>query len=279
MTRDKVPPRTTTRLLGLLQQLKTDGSPLTVEDLRKGFGRFPVLGYVWYQDDFGAARYNPFYTPHAGTDLFAARGTPVMAVANGVVWKMNVDQAISGNGLWLREPAGKYYYYGHFDSFASGIEIGKRVKMGDIIGYVGNTGATHTAPHVHFEVHPDGTPEGAANPRFFVDRWLDDAEKVALRALGFGEDAATLGSFRWTELQGLLAGSASSPPALWGTALGGTATLGSLDLSLGALIASIDPSALVPVAIGDGASGSISAAPLSWLRAGSIGGHVSHLGD
>ncbi|MFN2613507.1 MAG: M23 family metallopeptidase, partial [Actinomycetota bacterium] len=159
LTRPKLPSRTTTRLLQLLEQEK-GGAPLTLDDLRRGFAPFPVLGYVWMGDDYGAPRYSPFYVKHAGTDIFAPRGTPVVAVADGLVWKMNIAKPVSGNGLWLQQPSGAYFYYGHFDRFAPGIVIGKHVRMGDVIGYVGNTGAPTTPTHCHFEVHPTGTKDG-----------------------------------------------------------------------------------------------------------------------
>ena len=66
-----------------------------------------------------------------------------------------------GNGLRLTMKDGTYFFYAHLLSFADGIEVGSKVKAGQVIGRNGNTGSSGTA-HLHFEIHPNG---GAAiNP-------------------------------------------------------------------------------------------------------------------
>lgn len=94
---------------------------------------------------------------HHGVDIFAKRGTPVRAVVAGRV--RTGTKGIGGNHVWLSGGTlglgGARYYYAHLDSFA--IESGDRVKQGQILGYVGNTGnAKTTPPHLHFGIYAAG---------------------------------------------------------------------------------------------------------------------------
>jgi peptidoglycan hydrolase-like protein with peptidoglycan-binding domain len=122
---------------------------------------FPVDGPHAFQNDFGAPRHQG---PHQGIDVFATRGTPVVAVAAGVVERMTrVERGLGGIWLWLRDDAGTAYYYAHLSSIAPGLAPGARVSAGQRLGSVGRTGdARRTPPHVHFEMHPRG--RGAVNP-------------------------------------------------------------------------------------------------------------------
>lgn len=101
-----------------------------------------------------------YYHSHEGTDIFALNGTPILAVVDGVL--ENVGTAtLGGIKLWLRSPGDNWtYYYAHLASYAPGVVNGLRVKKGQVIGYVGNTGnARGTPPHLHFETHvPSGPP-------------------------------------------------------------------------------------------------------------------------
>lgn len=131
-----------------------------VADAESGFV-FPVRAPFSFVDTFGAPRAG--HRKHEGTDIFAARGTPLYAVVDGVIERKGTD-GLGGNKLWLRSPGdGWTYYYAHLSGFPSGIGNGTRVKKGQVIGYVGNTGnARTTPPHVHFEAHPPSS--GATNP-------------------------------------------------------------------------------------------------------------------
>jgi len=116
---------------------------------------FPVLGDYTYSDDYGAPRHQG---SHEGTDVMAARGTPVVAVADGVILRLTrAERGLGGLYIWLRDGEGNEYYYAHLASIATGLDAGSRVAVGQVIGQVGNTGdARHTAPHLHFEIHPGG---------------------------------------------------------------------------------------------------------------------------
>jgi murein DD-endopeptidase MepM/ murein hydrolase activator NlpD len=122
----------------------------------------PVDGPVTFFDDWGQPRDN--WRVHEGTDIFAAHGTPNVAVASGVV-KQRVG-GLGGNAVWLEADHGVHYYYAHLDRFEGafdGPERSRRVEQGDVIGYTGNTGNASGGPaHTHFEIHPDGG--GAMNP-------------------------------------------------------------------------------------------------------------------
>lgn len=92
--------------------------------------------------------------PHYGTDYAAARGTPIMAVANGVVERAGYGK---GNGNYVKIKHDKTYstQYLHMSKFAKGIRSGIQVKQGQTIGYVGSTGLA-TGPHVCFRFWKNG---------------------------------------------------------------------------------------------------------------------------
>jgi Peptidase family M23 len=112
--------------------------------------------------------------------MMAAGGTPLLAVADGIVSNKVNDPSEAGLAMSITDRLGNRYFYAHLSAYASGISIGKHVKMGDIIGFVGNTGnAAGGASHLHFEVRPFGG--AAVPPKPYVDRWLDSAEQEALQ--------------------------------------------------------------------------------------------------
>ena len=114
---------------------------------------FPVEPPCFYSNSWGAPRSGG--RKHEGVDIIAARGKPIYAVRDGRVNKKYSGAKLAGNGIAIQTSDGTYYFYGHLDRFADGIQKGSKVKAGDIIGYVGSTGAT-LVPHLHFEVHPKG---------------------------------------------------------------------------------------------------------------------------
>lgn len=116
----------------------------------------PVNGPNSFVDSFGDPR--PGGRSHAGIDMIAARGTPVVAVHAGTVHK--TGSSIGGLGIVVfHEGSSDWTFYTHFDSYGSFGE-GARVSAGSTIGYVGNTGTT--VYHLHFEYHPGGG--AAVNP-------------------------------------------------------------------------------------------------------------------
>jgi len=90
---------------------------------------------------------------HRGIDIFANKGTPIVAVSDGIVSYIGV-QPKGGNCLWLTTENGSSFYYAHLDRWAPGLYEGMQVTSGDLLGYVGNTGNALTTPaHLHFGIN------------------------------------------------------------------------------------------------------------------------------
>lgn len=127
---------------------------------------YPLAGPSTFADDWLAPRGGRF---HEGIDLFAERGTPVVAVADGTLFRVG-SSGISGNRLWLRDAAGTEYFYAHLDGYAPAARDGAHVRAGTVLGFNGDTGdARGTPPHVHFEIHPGGG--GPVRPFPIVSGW------------------------------------------------------------------------------------------------------------
>lgn len=115
--------------------------PTTGARLSQGVGprRHPVFGYR---------------SCHTGIDLAAPTGTPIFATASGVVTSVTTLRAY-GNVVIMYHGGGMSSMYAHLSRFNT--SVGSAVAVGDVIGYMGSTGWS-TGPHLHFEVHLDGTP-------------------------------------------------------------------------------------------------------------------------
>ncbi len=162
----RTPGRNTSELLAALHQL-TDVGLGPDEAKVIGMGHFPVAGEVQYGDDFLEARAGST-TGHQGEDMQASEGTPIRASEDGTV--TYASDSGCGNSFTLTTATG-YYLGCHLVAFAD-LGSGTPVTQGQIIGFVGNTGAS-TGPHLHFEVHPGGG--GAVNPKPILNAWLDEA--------------------------------------------------------------------------------------------------------
>ena len=115
--------------------------PVNNAIMRSGFGsrRHPILGYV---------------KMHTGVDWATPYGTPIFASGNGVV---EVAGWEGGYGKYVKLKLNNGYEtaYGHMSAFAKGLEPGKRVRQGQVIGFVGSTGQS-TGAHVHYEILVNG---------------------------------------------------------------------------------------------------------------------------
>ncbi len=129
------------------------------ESLRKQFLKAP-LKYTRISSKFSKARLHPVYKvyrPHHGIDYAAPAGTPVHSVADGTVTFRGWDKGGGGNTIKIKHAGNMETGYLHLKSFAKGISVGTRVSQGQLIGYVGSTGAS-TGPHLDFRIKKNGTP-------------------------------------------------------------------------------------------------------------------------
>jgi murein DD-endopeptidase MepM/ murein hydrolase activator NlpD len=120
----------------------------------------PVQGIEPSQlaDTWGAARSEG--RRHEGIDIFALRGTPVVASTHGVVVRKGLNR-LGGRVVGVIGPAGWYHYYAHLDAW-SVIGLGDWVEPGTVLGYVGDSGnAKGTPTHLHYGVYVQGE---ATNP-------------------------------------------------------------------------------------------------------------------
>ncbi|MGZ5247782.1 MAG: M23 family metallopeptidase, partial [Flavitalea sp.] len=136
---------------------------------------FPVSGMnssaiasVWGDDRDGGIR------RHEGIDIFAKKRTPVLAVDEGIVTRVN-ESNLGGKVVWFRPQSSNInVYYAHLDSQM--VEAGQRLKTGDTVGLVGNTGnARTTPPHLHFGIYAAG---GAIDPFHFINTRIASPEKL-----------------------------------------------------------------------------------------------------
>ncbi len=134
---------------------------------------FPVNGKTTFSDTFGAGRSGG--RSHAGQDLMAARHTPIVSPVDGTVTRVRHDSTgLSGNMLVVTDAEGWRYTFIHLNNdrpgtddgfnrfdqaFADGMRSGQKVRAGELLGWVGDSGnAETTSPHLHFEMQaPDGT--------------------------------------------------------------------------------------------------------------------------
>ncbi len=227
--------RTTSALLDALRPMQTLG--LTLEEAAiAGFGHFPVAGAADYTDDWLEARFGPPFHLHQGTDIFAARGTPVRAPFAGVV--RFEDAGLGGKAAYVTQADGTYYYMAHLDGFARKLANGAAVKQGDVVGYVGDSGnAAGGATHVHFEVHPRGG--AAVNPKPILDGWVTEAIAnasglLAANSVGVSRAVTGAGVLRRFDGDAPSASGRAVGPLLWASSVsagGGTMRLAQLQLA------------------------------------------------
>ncbi len=132
-----------------------------------------VRNWLWPTNSYTISSYfgyrrNPFNPKrselHPGLDISNKAGSPVYASNNGTIYAVNNYSTGYGKHIIIDHNNGYYTLYGHMRGFAKGMKVGTNVARGQVIGYVGMTGAA-TGNHVHFEIRV-GTPNGsgATNP-------------------------------------------------------------------------------------------------------------------
>ena len=128
------------------------------ESLKKAFLKAP-LKFKRISSGFSYHRKHPVtgkVRPHTAVDYAAPTGTPVMAIGDGTVIKKGWGGG-GGNMIKIRHNSVYTTAYLHLSRYASGLQVGQRVRQGEVIGYVGMTG-TATGPHLDFRVWKNGTP-------------------------------------------------------------------------------------------------------------------------
>jgi len=115
--------------------------PLVAGIMRSSFGirRHPILGYT---------------KMHTGVDWAAPSGTPIYAAGNGTIEKVGWESGY-GKFILVRHNNGYETAYGHMSAYARGMDEGKRIRQGQVIGFVGSTGLS-TGSHVHYEIRING---------------------------------------------------------------------------------------------------------------------------
>jgi murein DD-endopeptidase MepM/ murein hydrolase activator NlpD len=129
------------------------------KSLKKAFTRYP-LKFSHISSTFSLSRMHPVLKkrrPHKGVDLAAPIGTPIRAVGDGKIISIGRDNGY-GNMIKIHHNNTYNTVYAHMLRFQKGLSKGSRVKRGQIIGYVGQTGLA-TGPHCHFEFHIKKQPK------------------------------------------------------------------------------------------------------------------------
>lgn len=179
---------------GFLLRTPVDNARMTS---RFGMRRHPILGYN---------------RMHQGIDFGAGSGTPVFAAGDGVVVEA---RRWGGYGNWVRvrHAGGFETGYAHLSRFGKGVRAGQRISQGQVIAYVGSTGAS-TGPHLHYEIWQHGkrvNPVGAKVPQGTV---LAGGELAAFRAQKARIDALVAGQGADKAPQRLALAQTENPPPL-----------------------------------------------------------------
>jgi murein DD-endopeptidase MepM/ murein hydrolase activator NlpD len=137
-------------------------TPINGARLSSPFGmrKHPILGYN---------------KKHLGTDFAAPMGTPIMASGSGTIIRAKWCGG-GGNCIKIKHNSTYETIYAHMRNFAKGIKVGKKVRQGQIIGYVGSTGMS-TGPHLHYEVIVNGKKVNSQKLKLPSGKVLKDEER------------------------------------------------------------------------------------------------------
>ena len=151
-------------------------------NLRSTAMRAPLQSFRRISSPFGVRTHplSGFRKMHQGMDYAAGSGTPIVAPADGVVVEA---RRWGGYGNWLRirHANGLETGYGHLSRYGSGIRAGQRVSQGQVVAFVGSTGAS-TGPHLHYEIWRNGQRINPAGIRTSEGTTLAGADLAAFRA-------------------------------------------------------------------------------------------------
>jgi len=159
------------------------------KSIKKALMKTPING-ARLSSKFGMRKHpiDGYNKMHRGTDFAAPMGTPIMASGDGVIVKAQWCGG-GGNCIKIKHNSTYQTIYAHMSKFANGMKSGKRIKQGQIIGYVGSTGKS-TGPHLHYEVLENGKKINSQKLKLpsgkvlkGQERKLFEVEKIKLNVL------------------------------------------------------------------------------------------------
>lgn len=136
------------------------------------FGVEPVQLIDTYNDARSGGRV------HEAIDIFAPRGALVASPTEAVVTKI-ADQGLGGIQVWTANPGREEYYFAHLNAVYENLEVGDELEVGDLIGFVGNTGnASGGSTHLHFAIYSDNREMENPYPRLV--QTFDTKDRVSI---------------------------------------------------------------------------------------------------
>ena len=150
-----------TKRIKLREELCMQGAEEFADDILEDVRCFPVKddrgkAFCVYEDGYGDGRTFGGKRRHEGIDIMSSNNVPgyfaVQSVSDGIVEKKGWLR-LGGYRIGIRSDNGIYYYYAHLDSYKPDIKTGDRVKAGDILGYMGDTGYGAEGTRGKFDVH------------------------------------------------------------------------------------------------------------------------------
>jgi len=152
--------------------------------LQRTFLKAP-LRYSRISSGFSNSRLHPVLKirrPHHGVDYAAPTGTPVYSVGDGKVIQKGYQRSGGGNYIKIKHNGTYTTVYMHLNGFAKGIKVGRHVKQGDLIGYVGSTGLA-TGPHLDFRFYRNGSAINPLKVESPPSKPVDEANRVAFDSI------------------------------------------------------------------------------------------------
>lgn len=150
--------------------------------LKKAFSRFPIK-FSHISSTFALSRYHPilhYKRAHKGIDLAAPIGTPIQATGDGIIKAIDRHNGY-GNMIEIKHDKTYSTIYAHMLKFQKGLSRGSKVKRGQVIGYVGQTGLA-SGPHCHYELHVNNQPRNPTTIGLPIAAPLSGREMRAFKA-------------------------------------------------------------------------------------------------
>ncbi|KTD06088.1 peptidase family M23 [Legionella gratiana] len=152
------------------------------ESFKKAFSRYPIK-FSHISSTFSASRQHPilhYRRAHKGVDLAAPIGTPIQSVGDGVITNIGRHNGY-GNMIEIKHDKTYSTLYGHMLRFEKGLSKGSKIRRGQVIGYVGQTGLA-TGPHCHYELHVHNQPRNPTTTYLPTSSPVPTREMAAFKA-------------------------------------------------------------------------------------------------